>query len=331
MAAAKYEIRPFRPGDEEGIIACFNAAFGENNPGFVARTREEWDWAFARNPAGQRIYVAECAGVIAAQCAALPYRVLIDGKESSFTQGVDSMVHPEHRKGLRRPGLYVETARPFFERFGGLGGDILHYGWPVEPAWRIGRTFLGYEIVRTQTIHFREPGDGPSAIPGEVERLQEFDEDVRALYQRCQAHWGASIIRDATYLNWRFVENPRFRYQIFAVRGSDRRLAGLAIFRKADWPMPETGLLMDWLVPTDEPAVGELLREAILAQARAEGAALVLAVFPDWAPWQRAFQIWGWRAHPSDYLLIGIIQDPRYDTWWLREHWWYQLAELDVV
>ncbi len=331
MAAPKYEIRPFRPGDEQGIIDCFNAAFGENNPGFVPRTRAEWDWAFARNPAGRRIWVAECEGVIAAQCAALPYRVLIDGRESTFTQGVDSMVHPEHRKGLRRPGLYVETAWPFFRQFGGCGGDILHYGWPVEPAWRIGRTFLGYEIVRTQTIHFRDPGPGAAELPHAVERLQRFEEEVHSLYLRCHADWGTSIIRDATYLNWRFVENPRFLYHLFAVRDAGGALEGLAIFRKANWPVRDTGLLMDWLVPTDEPEAGELLREAVLAQARAERATVVLAVFPDWSPWQLRFQDWGWRVHPSDYLLIGIIQDPRYDTWWLREHWWYQLAELDVV
>jgi len=331
MAAPKYEIRPFRPGDEDGIIATFNAAFGENNPSFVPRTRAEWDWAFARNPAGQRIWVAECEGVIAAQCAALPYRVLIDGKQASFTQGVDSMVHPDHRKGLRRPGLYVETARPFFEQFGGYGADILHYGWPVEPAWRIGRTFLGYEIVRTQTIHFREPLDGPREIPREVERLRTFGDEVSALYRRCHREWGTSIIRDAAYLDWRFIQHPRFRYHLFGVRGSGGELRGYAITRRADWPVPNTALVMDWLVPTDEPEIGELLREALLAQARADGAAVVLAVFPDWSPWSLRFQDWGWRVHTSDYLLIGIIQDPRYDTWWLREHWWYQLAELDVV
>jgi len=330
MAAPKYTIRPFQPGDEPGIIATFNAAFGENDPNFVPRTREEWDWAFARNPAGQRIWVAESEGVIAAQCAALPYRVLIDGKPSSFTQGVDSMVHPDHRRGLRRPGLYVETARPFFEQFGGLGGDILHYGWPVEPAWRIGRTFLGYEIVRTQTIHFCEPGAGTHEIPREVVRLSRFDEDVGALYRRCQTQWGASVVRDPAYLNWRFVEKPRVRYHLFGVRGAGG-LSGYAIYRRAEWPVPGTALVMDWLVPAEEPEVGELLREALLAQARADGARVVLAVFPDWTPWNLRFQEWGWRVHSSDYLLIGIIQDPRYDTWWLREHWWYQLAELDVV
>jgi hypothetical protein len=331
MAAPRYDIRPFRPGDEDAILATFNAVFGENDPSFVPRTRAEWDWAFAHNPAGRRIWVAESEGVIAAQCAALPYRVHVDGRETTFTQGVDSMVHPEHRKGLRRPGLYVETAYPFFREFGGLGGDLLHYGWPVEPAWRIGRTFLGYEIVRTQPIHVRDLEPGPTEIPREVERVERFGDDVVALYDRCRAGWGASVIRDARYLNWRFLERPGFRYDVFAVRDSAGALAGCAIHRRADRPFAGSGLIMDWLVPDDEPEAGELLREACLARGRADGARASLVVFPEWTPWNARFQDWGYRVHTTDYLLIGIVQHPRYDTWWLRRNWWYQLAELDVV
>jgi hypothetical protein len=330
MASPQYEIRPFRPGDEERILATFNLVFGENDPAFVPRTRAEWDWAFARNPAGQRMWVAEHAGTIAAQCAALPYRVLVDGRETSFTQGVDSMTHPEHRKGLRRPGLYVETAYPFFRQFGGFGNDLLHYGWPVEPAWRIGRTFLGYEIVRTQVVHALDVPAGPTTLPREVERLERFDDDVHALYLRCQRAWGASTIRDARYLNWRFCERPGVRYHVFGVRARGA-LRGYAVFRRAERPFPGGGLVMDWLVPEDEPEVGELLREAVLAQARLDGAGAVVAVFPEWTRWNEIFQEWGFRLHSTPYLLIGIIQDSRYDTWWLREHWWVQLAELDVV
>ena len=325
-----YEIRPYRPGDEHGILDTFNVVFGDEDPEFEPRTMAEWEWAFARNPAGRRIWVAEHEGTIVAQCAALPFRVRLDGETSSITQGVDSMVHPEHRRGLRRPGLFVATAKPFFREFRGPGKDALHYGWPVEPAWRIGKTFLGYEIVRTQTIHFRPPGPGPTEPPAGVVRLERFEESVIDLYERCQAGWGLSVIRDADYLNWRFLENPRFRYHVLAVPG-DAGLRGYAVFRKADSPLPESGLLMEWLVPEDDPEAAELLRDAVLAQARADAAHTVLTVFPDWSSWFHRFQDWGWNVYASDYLLIGIVQNPRYDTWWLRKHWWYQLGELDAI
>ena len=327
---AEYDIRPYRPGDEEGIVACFNEVFGAEDPDFEPRTMAEWRWAFDANPAGKRIWVAEHAGRIVAQCAALPFRVRIDGRESSITQGVDSMVLPAHRAGLRRPGLFVNTAIPFFREFKGPGKDVLHYGWPVEPAWRIGKTFLGYEIVRTQPIHYRPPGEGPRELPAGVQRLRRFDEDVLALWERCAAGWGLSVIRDAAYLNWRFFDNPRHDYHVLAVRRGER-LAGYAVFRKADSPRPNSGLLMDWLVPEDDAQCAELLREAVLAQARLDGAESVLAVFPDWSPWYLRFQDWYWQVFASDYLLIGIVQDPHYDTWWLRDHWWYQLAELDTI
>lgn len=226
---SKYEIRPFREGDEGSLIECFNAVFGENDENFQARVRSEWDWAFVKNPAGRRIWVAEHEGQVVAQCAALPYRVHIDGREHSFTQGVDSMVHPDHRRGLRRPGLFVATARPFFEQYGGFGGDILHYGWPVEPAWRIGKTFLGYEIIRTQTIHFRDMDPGPSDLPTGVERVERFDDSVEKLYDRCRSHWGASTRRDADYLNWRFVDCPRADYDIFGVRNTSGELLCLSL------------------------------------------------------------------------------------------------------
>ena len=330
-----YSIRPYRPGDEAGILATFNLVFGADDPSFVPRTIAEWRWAFDRNPAGRRVWVAEKDGVIAAQCAALPFRVRIDGREAFFTQGVDSMVHPAHRQGLRRPGLFVATARPFFEAFSGRGEaesgkDLLHYGWPVEPAWRIGKTFLGYEIVRTQLVLYAAPGSGARETPPEVERLSHFGPEVLALYERCAAGWGASTIRDARYLNWRFAEHPRFRYHLLAVRDG-AALRGYAVFRRADVPRKGSGLVVDWLVPEDDVEAGTLLREAVLAQARADEAEAVVAVFPDVSSWFHVFQDWGFRAYPSDYLLIGIVQNPRYDTWWLREHWWYQLAELDTV
>jgi len=327
-----YDIRPYRPGDEHGILATFNRIFSEGNADYRPRTLAEWQWAFARNPAGHRIWVAACPdGTIAAQCAALPYRVRIEGRESSITQGVDSMVHPEHRQGLRRPGLFVATAKPFFREFKGPGKDVLHYGWPVEPAWRIGKTFLGYEIVRTQTVLFLAPPPGPCEPPAGVERLERFDQSVSALYERCSRDWGLSVIRDARFLDWRFSDHPRYRYDVLAVRADAGELRGYVVFRKADVPRPDSGLIVDWLVPEDDLEAGELLRDAVLARARAAGAEQVIGVFPDWSVWFERFQSWTWRVYGTDYLLIGIVQSPRYDTWWLRRNWWYQLSELDVV
>ena len=46
-----------------------------------------------------------------------------------------------------------------------------------------------------------------------------------------------------------------------------------------------------------------------------------MVVFPDWSPWFKIWQEWYWRVYASDYLLIAIVQNPAYDTWWLRGNW----------
>lgn len=328
---AEYEIREFRPGDESSLLECFNLVFGEGKPDHAPRTLEQWRWAFERNPAGRRVWVAVCEGRVVAQYAALPARVLIGGRTTHFAQIVDSMVHPAHRAGLKRPGLFVQTALPFFEAYGGPDKDLVHYGWPIEEAWRIGKTFLDYEIVRTQNFLARAPGAGERELPAGVERIERFDHQAQWLYERCCGTWGASAIRDAAFLNWRVFEHPLHAYTVLGVRDAAGVLRGYAIYRRASWILPDMAVLVDWLVPPEEPEVGELLHRGLLALARADGAPVTAAIFPEWSPWFERFQDWGWLVHPSDYFMVARNFVPRFDMLWLRDHWWYQLVDTDLV
>ena len=327
---AEYELREYRDGDLESLLECFNLVFRENNPAHVDRTREEWEYLFTRNPAGRRVFVATWEGRVVAQYAALPITVSIDGEPRTFAQIVDSMAHPEHRAGLKRPGLFVQTALPFFEAYGGLEKDWMHYGWPVDKAWRIGRTFLKYEAVRTQTVLAREP-DVAARTPAEVELLGRFGPDAHALYERCARDWGASAIRDEGYLDWRFVQNPFHEYVLLGVRDGAGSLRGYAVYRFGDWKLPRMGIIVDWLVPPEETEVGELLRRAVDSRASADRASAVSLFLPEWSPWFERFQDWGFTLWPTDYYMVGRNFHPRLDMRWLRENWWYQLADSDLV
>ncbi len=325
-----YEFREYRAGDLPSLLACFNRVFGAENPGHRDRTRAQWEYLFERNPAGRRVWLALAEGEVVAQYAALPSRVWMAGAEHTFAQIVDSMVHPDHRSGLKRPGLFVLTALPFFEAYGGRTKDWVHYGWPVEGAWRIGKAFLHYEVVRTQTVVARDP-DRAATAPPEVERLERFDHQARWLYDRCVGDFGASTIRDPEYLNWRFVENPFHEYALYGVRDAQGVLRGYAVYRLADWKLPRMGVILDWLVPPGEPEVGELLRRALDARAAADGATALCLFMPEWSPWFERFQDWGFLVLPTDYYMVGRNFHPRFDMRWLRENWWYQLSDSDLV
>lgn len=329
-----YDIRPLQPGDETSLLETFNLVFGANDPAFVPRTLAEWRWAFERNPAGQRVFVALHAGRVVAQYAALPVRMWIGGTERVFAQIVDSMVHPEHRSSAARSSLFVETARAFFAHYGGPAKDLVHFGWPTARALRVGERELGYTTLRTQLVLLREletprAAAEPRASPA-VE-LAQFDHQAKWLWERCADSYRASAIRDAAYLNWRFVEHPGRIYVRHGVSDSSGVLRGVCCARRAELAGRKPWVIADWLVPPDEPAVGESLLDATLRSAGEAGASEIAVLVPEWSAWFHWFQEHGFLAQATPYRTIARPFHPRFDLNWLRSNWWYQLGDSDLV
>ncbi len=326
-----YQIREFEDGDEESLLATFNHVFKGELEGFRPRTMAEWRWAFRDNPAGRRIWVGVHEGEVVAQFAGVPIRTWLDGGERTFVHCVDSMSHPDHRKGLKRPGLFLTVANAYFDSYGGVDRDWVHFGLPIEEAARIGDKFLKYEVVRNQVFLFREPGLGPVAPPEGVEVIARFDEQVKWLWDRCVDEWGASAIRDADYMNWRFVDHPDHAYVPYGVRDADGVLRGVAVYRKASWVLEDVGFVVDWLVPPDEPEVAELLIEALLARARVDRAIAIALWIPEWSRWFLELQERGFLVHPSEYCMRVRTFHPKFGALVLRDRWWYQMSETDLV
>lgn len=321
------EIRCAEPGDAASLRAAHAAAFAAD--GGPARTAAEWDWLDA-NPAGPRTFVAVDDGRVVAQYAARAVHTLVAGEPRTFSQIVDSFVVPEYRRGA----LFVRTARAFFDAFGGPERDAVCFGWPNERAWRIGRRALGYGLVRTQDVLVREvdPGEAPVAGDARVERLGRLEgEELVWLFERLAAHFGAATIRDAAYLGWRYDARPGARYSRLAARDDDGVLRGLAVTAPGRGELAGLELVCELLVPPGEPDVLARLVRGVVGGAAARGARAVLAVSPEWWPPALDLQELGFRVRPSGYRTVARAFDGRLRPDWLREHWWYQLGDTDLV
>jgi L-amino acid N-acyltransferase YncA len=336
--APAYEIRPYRSGDEHGILEAFNRIFARVDPTFRPRTLEQWRWQYERNPSGCRIYLAVTdEGRVLAQYAGVPQRMQLDGEPTYFSQSVDSMADPEFRRLAREP-LFVQVGRAFDASFGGVGPakDTLMWGLPVPAAFRIGKKQLKYELVRQQhklvapLAALRAIGEARTVAECVVEECAAFPEDTDACFARFAAARRGLAVRDRAQLRWRYEENPYHRYRIGAVRRAGE-LAGLAVWRRGSFDQSEDGLVADWIVPAeDEPA-----RAALLGWARAcaaeEGCARLAALFPDTAPEWLLFQDLGFRVHATRYFLVAWSFSARHDLGWMRRHWYYTLGDTDLV
>lgn len=77
-----------------------------------------------------------------------------------------------------------------------------------------------------------------------ISKIACFDKEQDALAERL-AHLGRTMLdRGAAYMNWRYVQNPAFKYTSFAHRKEGEQL-GFAVVRRAHILNQEVALIMD--------------------------------------------------------------------------------------
>ncbi len=320
------EFRPTRASDEHAVCT----ALGLDAP--------SWSWAYGANPAGSNALAAFGAnGALVAHYGGVGRRAIVGGKERRISE----VAHPFEAA----PGHLALSAKGYFDAFGGPRGDVVLYGWPEDR--RLATKLLEFEVVRTEDVLVY---DGRAHLATtdasvRVERLERFDEHARWLYDRCAGAFGASVIRDAEYLNWRFVDRPGHDYTILGARDDDGILRGYAVLARATnagavrvhagEPWPGRALLVDWLVPADEPNVGDSLLSAAVAEARRDRAqgvdASLTASIPPWSPWFERFQRAGFRVCFDERALVARAFVRKYDDLWLRDNAWLTLSDWIAV
>ncbi|GEM_PF-906738 len=328
------EIRPLREGDEQSLLATFEAAFGRN------LSPQAWHWAFRQNPAGTQVQVALRGEQVVAQYAALPSRVWMDGQARVFSQVVDSMVHPSERGGLGRQGTFARTAQAFFEDHslnGPGGGEVsLFYGWPLPANRRIGERLLGYERCGRQHALARPvealSDPAPSSLAElNVEELSGFDDQAQWLWERCAREMEVGTVRDGAWLLWRYICHPVHTYTCLGVRDSEGILRGLAVCRAVEREGQLLASVVDWLVPSAEPEVGSQLLAAVELKARQWSCDALALWMPPFSLWFAWFQTQGFQMHPTSWQRVVRSFDRRVGSALLSEGWWYQLGDSDLV
>jgi hypothetical protein len=338
MSAGELQIRAYAPGDEHAILRTFNRVFREVcGPGFVDRTLAQWQWAYPRNPAGMRIWLAVAGdGSIACQYAGMPMLCDTPLGERLFVHCVDSMTHPDFRRGLQQKSLFVETCRPFWDE-GKRIGDALFYGFPVDAAFRIGQRYLKYHEMCVIDYLIRDRALLPLPAPQEftVARVGALPQDLASLWQRVRQDKRCLLRRDGRYLQWRYVDNPaRADYELWTARRAGT-LCGLLVLKPGGGLAPDAATIADWLVPESDGAAMDALLAAATRRQQEAGRQRLLAVFAPWSHEWRALLARGFVHTPSatwlQRRLIHNINEAAITPEFLATSWWYTLGDSDLA
>jgi hypothetical protein len=303
---SQFSVRPYEPGDEEGLLDLFNRVFAEGNPAFVPRTMETWRRLYADNPAGVQIFVGlDADRRIVANYSSQPSAAVVRGRRRLCTQAVDSCVDRAFRGSLRKNSLFVTIATEFIRHHSTAGRvpfDDYMYGFPNEQAFPVGTRVIGY-----QPVHVPLP----------------------ALFEAHLAEWPLGIWRDAAWLKWRYGPRPDgLSYGALLARRGGQAVAALVY--RLGWMGQPVVPLVDWIGSgSDRGALAALLAE-VARRTRAAGGTRLLTWATPPMPHAATLAALGLRAEPSPFNLCIMTFAPECELEWAKANWCLTMGDSDI-
>jgi GNAT superfamily N-acetyltransferase len=226
-----YELAAYEPAQRDDYLRLLRDAWGES-----ALSGDEFDWWFSRNPAGSLMSVAHDDGRVVGVAAHSLYRMVLSGKERLATFSVHATTDPV----ARGKGVFVGLERKHEEEAKARGAAVV-LAFASAPTAPLFLGPLGWTPVGKLRVWAR-PLPRVALRHGGQSRLERF-----ALGGDAAAAWPNHIVRDAEYLNWRYLESPRdyVAYDVdggYAVLGHKRH-KGHPIALVADLVGPVRSLL----------------------------------------------------------------------------------------
>jgi GNAT superfamily N-acetyltransferase len=273
------EIVRYRSEDRRAVDTLYRRVFGHD---MADANQLRWAWQYTRNPAipadGLQIWLAREGPTIIGQYAAMPVRLWVKGQEILGSWGMDVMVAPERQRQGVGEMLFKAWDHHVEASFGlGLSEPSRRlFGklrWPTptpvpclmkpltrrafrRPRWPmpINRLVSAVTYPYVRFVARTRP------LGAQVEPIRHFDDRFTELWERLKPAFHLAVRRDASYLNWKYVQPPHIRYSIVALK-REETIGGYAVYRHLQEPRGRVTLLVDFLAdPNDVVGFATLLR-----------------------------------------------------------------------
>jgi GNAT superfamily N-acetyltransferase len=187
-----YELAAYEPAQREDYLRLLDDAWAE-----AALSGAEFDWWFSRNPAGSLMSVARDDGRVIGVAAHSLYRMQLGGQERLATFSVHATTDP----AARGRGIFVALERKHEQEAKERGAAVV-LAFASAPTAPLFLGPLGWTEIGRPRIWARP---FPRLRLSRNSRpLKRFEHEGDAA-----AAWPNHIVRDAEYLNWRYLDSPR--------------------------------------------------------------------------------------------------------------------------
>jgi hypothetical protein len=323
------EMRHYRSGDDAAITELFRRVF--NRP----LTEEEWRWKLKTLPTpAETVFLITHGGRPVFQYAGIPVEVSTPYGRYTAMVSVDTMTDPDfRRRGLLTRGAkfayrhWAEAGIPY--AFGidndSWGSRHEALGWlpicklsclirPLRLGALINRRVknrLAATLVPNRTISFLHDAVWTAVTPNdrslEIRTVERADAAFDRLWEACSPERPVSVVKNAAWVNWRFLDAPNTRHRVLAA-WRHGQLAGYAAYRRPIDAGESIAYLSEVLVKDrDTHALGALVR-SVCRHATKEGATKLQTLAIEGSPLAARFRRLGfWFAPPKSALRVLVL------------------------
>lgn len=289
----EYEVRPFQPGDEEGIVELLELVF-DRWPNFdlVCSPLEHWRWKYQDNPFGMNQIVVGVSDHRIVGCLhSFSLRIKIGNKICLGTQTADLAVHPDFRRRVIFKKMLDLATKMRKE-----SGSKFHYYLTWNPMLskyllKVYHKFP-HQVMRLFRIHDmglqlrKQPmkldfiyqfgghllklankyrsalrPNRPHSYDFHIGEMAHFDERMEGFWEEIKEHYNFVIERNWDYHNWRYVD-PRSGGYLVKIAEANGKILGYTVLRinkrQIDYPV---GYLVDLITLPDKLDVANVLVE----------------------------------------------------------------------
>jgi Acetyltransferase (GNAT) domain len=346
----EYAIRPWRPGDERGLVDLLGRSFGSGV------TEDHWKWKLrGRTAAVDNVWLAESAeGFPVFHYAAIPNRFSMSGRPVTAMTAVDAVTAPEYRRrGLLTRALpqihsaWRESGVPFVlglpnEQWGSRARAL---GWqrlfplqwltrPLRPSVLLSRSlklpFLERSTADRLWNHLLQAGLRRDASV-RVEPVSIADEAFDRLWERCRDDAQFSTVRDRSWIEWRFLGCPSRSYRLSLARRAGEP-AGYCVHYVIETQGRKLAVLAEILTARGDRGARDTLLHHLIGLLLPTGAeALTTLAIPGTAQhrWLRRAAFVQRQAFSVE--LVPLRDDVPFATMRRCESWNLSGADFDVV
>lgn len=319
-------MRKYSENDKSKILRLWEINFGKKcSPPL-------WNWKYDGPFEHNRIVCSTESGDIAAIFGGLAFKANFNGATIRIGQMMDNMSNPSHRNVMvNKTGLFLHTVQAFIDQYCGSDALQVLYGLSGKRHFLLGRRYMhynkfsGFDKIRVSTSRLSRH---LQRYFGRIQPLPLNDEKINLIFENQKQLYPFSVIRNRTFLKWRFIDHPEEEYTILGYRSWLHPVwKGYAVYSTKE----STATLVDVILPVNKYEAMDFLGRigTILNKNGIEG---IETWIPNKHLTQKYFIETGFNkvSHHLEFYSTGRSFSKKMEWNWVNSNLYYTMGDSDL-